>query len=128
MSARPLLRTLWRPSVSATRSAVFHCPRGFASAGCCAAPESAAPSHALELREAHMRRHNAKGILRLGNADVQARIRNNRPLDAQLQTARVFYLPSGPGPEGLSRAIANVPLVAMPRDSLLVLQVLPITL
>ena len=128
MSARPLLGTLWRPSMSAVHSAFLHRPRGFASVGCCAAPELAAPGHALELREAHMRRHNAKGILRLGNSDVQARIRNNRPLDVKLQTVRVFYLPSGPGPEGLPRAIADVPLVAMPRDSLLVLQVSPTTL
>lgn len=69
-----------------------------------------------------MKRHKAKGILRLGNPAVQARLHDTPPTDAQAASARVFYLASVLQPSELPRLIADVPLVAMPRDELLVLQ------
>eukprot|EP00667_Euglena_gracilis_P010962 EG_transcript_11184 len=69
-----------------------------------------------------MRRHRAKGILRSGNTAVQSRLQTQPPPDAQLATARVFYLQSLLTPDALPRLIADVPLVATPRDELLVLQ------
>eukprot|EP00668_Euglena_longa_P033328 GGOE01042875.1.p1 GENE.GGOE01042875.1~~GGOE01042875.1.p1 ORF type:complete len:444 (-),score=129.24 GGOE01042875.1:535-1767(-) len=96
--------------------------RTASSSGVCCARPSAVPAAALALRDEFMRRHLAKGILRSGNAAVQSRLQAQPPAEAQLATARVFYLQSLLKPEELPRLIADVPLVATSRDELLVLQ------